>query len=487
MRSVKPILWSRPTSDGLHQIKIRITENRKSKYVDIGVKIHQSDWNENKNRVKTNHPDSVEINQLIDTFLSRYYSKEEVYKKETISGNGTLRLLFEMRIRDFESQSRMAAVRRCNTLLGHLTILKFDIVPVRELTMSHRQRLDSYFITELKIESSTRHTYHKVLKTSLRYASGLPKYFGGSKEDIYYNHSVSYRTKTKISLNDDEIQKMFEATSYTGLTEKERFATLLFLFSFSTMGMRFKDVLLLRWKNFEDGDLRYEMSKNKLDKLVELDAHIANILKYFLPPELYVNPVIDFDHKEPKFKNHLSAKIYSLEYKFYELKMKQTQVFLMSSITSKKIKLPEESPEVEKILMEKDSYLIQLIIEYSQKNNDYVFTKKFEGDLDYKQIYNRAGSFNAVVNLDLKSVSKRLSIREFSFHSARHTFAYISRKLQHDIYLISKCLGHSSVAITEKYLRTFDDREVFVVNKDIVKLVGGRYKQPPFLLQPTNS
>jgi integrase len=475
MRSVKPILWSRPTSDGLQQIKIRITENRKSNYVDIGVKVHQSDWNENKNRVKTNHPDSVEINQLIDTFLSRYYSKEEVYKKETISGNGTLRLLFEMRIRDFESQSRMAAVRRYNTLLGHLTILKFDTVPVRELTMSHRQRLDSYFITELKIESSTRHTYHKVLKTSLRYASGLPKYFGDSKEDIYYNHSVSYKTKTKISLNDEEIHKMFEASNYPGLSEKERFATLLFLFSFSTMGMRFKDVLLLRWGNFEDGNLRYEMSKNKRDKLVKLDTHLANILKYFLPQELYLNPIIDFEIKEPKFKNKLSSRIYSLENKYYELKMNQMQLNLLSSITSKKTQHPE-SPEVKKILLEKDSLLIQLIIEYSKKNNEYIFTNKFEGNLDFKQIYNRAGSFNAVINLDLKSVSKRLSIREFSFHSARHTFAYLSRQLKHDIYLISKCLGHSSLSITEQYLRTFDDPEVFEVTDSIVELVGGFYK-----------
>jgi hypothetical protein len=50
MRTIRPILWSRPTTDGTHQIKIRITENRKSSYVDIGLKVKKSEWNERTNK-----------------------------------------------------------------------------------------------------------------------------------------------------------------------------------------------------------------------------------------------------------------------------------------------------------------------------------------------------------------------------------------------------------------------------------------------------
>ena len=43
MKSIKPILWSRPTSDGEYQIKIRITENRKPIYINVGIKIKKGD------------------------------------------------------------------------------------------------------------------------------------------------------------------------------------------------------------------------------------------------------------------------------------------------------------------------------------------------------------------------------------------------------------------------------------------------------------
>jgi integrase/recombinase XerD len=475
MRSVKPILWSRPTSDGQFQIKIRITENRKPSYINVGIKVKKSDWNENKNRVKNSHPNSERMNQLIETFLSRYFGGEQLIKKESIQGNGSLGLLFEMRIRDFESQSRMAAVRRYNTLLGHFKLLNFDTIPIKELTISHRQRLDSFFIGELKIESSTRHTYHKVIKTSLRYAAGLPNYFQPPLEDIYYNHSVQYSAKTKVSLKGSEIHKMFDSTNYRVLTEKQRFSTLLFLFSFSTMGMRFKDLLLLKWGNLKSGELKYIMSKNKREMQVKLNGNNVNILKYFLPSDLYINPIDNNFLEKPNFKNTLSNQIYNIENEFYNLKMRQKQLNIMSSISSKKME-HLESPEIKKIIPIRDELLIELIRQYAKTNNSHIFSIKFNENLNYKQIYNQSASLNAVINLELKGVAKIFGINDFSFHSARHTFAYLSRQLKHDIYLISKCLGHSSLSITEQYLRTFQEEEVFDVNDSLVDLVSGFYK-----------
>ena len=475
MKSIKPILWSRPTSDGHHQIKIRILENRKSKYINIGIKVKKSDWNENKNRVKTSHPNSENFNYLIDTFLSRYFGGEQLVKNESLTGNGTLGLLFKMRIKDFESQSRMSAVRRYNTLLIHFNTLNLDIVPLKELSIAHRQRLDNFFISELKIESSTRHTYHKAIKTALNYARGLPNYFQISNEDIYFNHKVQFKPKIKVSLTSNEIHKMFDSTNFRFNSEKQTFAIQLFLFSFSTMGMRFKDVLFLKWGNIKSGDLSYVMSKNNRDMNVKLNGNIVNILKYFLPSELYMNPFINFKLSKPKFNNPLSIEIYELESEFYDLKGQQMNLNLMQSISSRKYN-HLESPKLKKIIKYRDSLLILLIQQFAKTNNGYIFTNKFDDNLNYQQIYDRAGSLNAMINLDLKGVAKIFEIREFSFHSARHTFAYLSRQNKTDIYLISKCLGHSSLSITEQYLRTFEDQEVYDVNDSMVDLISSFYK-----------
>ena len=342
-------------------------------------------------------------------------------------------------------------------------------------TNSNILGINTYFITELKIESSTRHSYHKAIKTTLNYAKGLPNSFQLPKDDIYFNHKVQYKPKIKVSLKSIEIHKMFDSTNYGFLTEKEAFAIHLFLFSFSTMGMRFKDVLLLKWGNIKSGDLTYVMSKNERDMRVKLNGNIVNILKYFLPSELYINPFIKNKIEEPKFKNSLSIQIYKLESEFYFLKTQQMTLDTISSITSKKIK-HSESPKVKKIIEKRDSLLIELIQQYAKTNDSYIFTNKFDDDLNYQQIYNRAGSLNAIINLDLKSVSKLFGIREFSFHSARHTFAYLSRQNKTDIYLISKCLGHSSLSITEQYLRTFEDQEVYDANDSMVTFINQFYK-----------
>jgi len=476
MRSVKPILWSRPTSDGQYQIKIRITENRKPTYINVGIKVKKGDWNENKDRVKTSHPNSEYFNNLIETFLSRYFGGEQLIKKDSIQGNGTLGLLFEMRIKDFESQSRMSAVRRYHTLLKHFKTLNFDKIQVKELSIAHRQRLDSFFISELKIESSTRHSYHKAVKTSLNYAKGLPNFFQLPKDDIYFNHKVQYKPKIKVSLKSNEIHKLFDSTNYGLHTEKQTFATHLFLFSFSTMGMRFKDVLLLKWENIKSGDLKYVMSKNQREMKVKLNGNIVNILKFFLPSQFYINPFINYKIEDPKFKNSLSAEIYKLESEFYNLKVQQSNLDIMASITSRKIK-HAESTKVEKIIEKRDYLLIELIQQYARTNDGYIFTDKFDKKLNYQQIYNRAGSLNAIINLELKGVSKLFGISEFSFHSARHTFAYLSRQNKTDIYLISKCLGHSSLSITEQYLRTFEDQEVYDANDSMVAFISQFYKQ----------
>jgi integrase len=45
-------------------------------------------------------------------------------------------------------------------------------------------------------------------------------------------------------------------------------------------------------------------------------------------------------------------------------------------------------------------------------------------------------------------------------HTARHTFADLARQGDADLYSISKALGHSSLAITEKYIKGFDQDAV---------------------------
>jgi integrase len=378
------------------------------------------------------------------------------------------------RIDDFYSQSRMAAVRRYTTLLEHLTTLKLHTVKVGELNIGHRQTLDHYFINVLGIANSTRHTYHKVIKTSLRYAQGYPNLFKMPEMDIYFNHKVTHKPRIKVSLKSSEIHEMIEAVNYNQLTDKERFATLLFLFSFSTMGMRFKDVVKLKWQDLKNGYIEYVMSKNQREMKVKLNERIVNILKYFLPKDVYQNPF--YKGLEPAdLTNSDSKRLYRLEEEYYSLKVKQSTTKIMGSIMRHKPDVNED-PKVLKVLAQRDELLEEIIIKHAKTARGFIFAPNLKETMTLEQLYNRVGSLNAIVNLDLKDMSRKLNIREFSFHSARHTFAYLSRQNKTDIYMISKCLGHSSLAITEQYLREFEDQEVYDANDKMVDFINQFYK-----------
>ena len=74
-----------------------------------------------------------------------------------------------------------------------------------------------------------------------------------------------------------------------------------------------------------------------------------------------------------------------------------------------------------------------------------------------RKLYNAIASQNALVNKNLKKVASRAGIScNLSFHIARHSFADIARQKGWDVYLISKALGHSSIKVTENYLKGFD-------------------------------
>jgi integrase len=70
-------------------------------------------------------------------------------------------------------------------------------------------------------------------------------------------------------------------------------------------------------------------------------------------------------------------------------------------------------------------------------------------------------SANALINKYLKKIRERGEIEtHISFHIARHSFADFWRKSGGSLYSLSKMLRHSSLSITEQYLKSFDAETV---------------------------
>ena len=155
-------------------------------------------------------------------------------------------------------------------------------------------------------------------------------------------------------------------------------------------------------------------------------------------------------------RNYFLASYYMAGMRFADVCMLTTKniqdnrIRYVMSKTGRRISLPL-SDGLKAILEEYDAfnkapgdYLLPLL----HKGRDYSTPAKLSGGI---------GSKNTIVNKNLKILADMIGFDgKLTFHIARHSFADISRKKGVNVYDISKLLGHSSISITEQYLRSID-------------------------------
>ena len=90
----------------------------------------------------------------------------------------------------------------------------------------------------------------------------------------------------------------------------------------------------------------------------------------------------------------------------------------------------------------------------------FLFPMLADGDdADPVRLRRRIASWNARVNVALKTLATAAEIDQadrVSFHASRHAYAVFAASKSGDLFAISKALGHSSLQVTQQYLRSFD-------------------------------
>jgi integrase len=103
------------------------------------------------------------------------------------------------------------------------------------------------------------------------------------------------------------------------------------------------------------------------------------------------------------------------------------------------------------------------------KGKDFVFPYVKEIPEDKRQYIKLIDVYNVIVNRNLKVVAALAEIKPFTFHQARHSFAYHLKKVASSIGVIADSLGHSNTRTTEIYLKALDDE---FLDKEIQKVYG---------------
>jgi integrase/recombinase XerD len=114
--------------------------------------------------------------------------------------------------------------------------------------------------------------------------------------------------------------------------------------------------------------------------------------------------------------------------------------------------------------------ILELYRKPDTKPTDLIFPILDKVYADPMELRKKIGSKNAQINLKLKDIAEAAGIQaNVSFHVSRHSWAHFSLTKGMDLYSISKALGHSDLAVTQDYLKSFDEE---LLDKSMKGLYG---------------
>lgn len=480
--TIQPILWYRPLKNGHHQIKIRVTEHGKVKYYPTGISIPKSQWNDKSREIRKSNPESDQLNSIIQskvytTSMSINNRRSEKVTSKVVSklkskpleSLKTIGDLFIYHIDTQNSEGKVGNRKKYSTVLNHLNQCRLDLVGIDEFDSTHRIQFNDYLTNIARVQKHGAHTYNKVLKRVLSNAieTGLR-----TNAHPYSGYRTPVpKSKTPRFLSDEKLYMMKEhLINHRMALNLESVTISAYLFSVYSYGMRFGDVVRLKWTDIKDNYIEYVMSKTDTHVKIPLAPEHYELLKLFLPekyyPRIFVEGkfISDQLNAEGTFEKHpvleFEKVYYQLRMKYFERLDKVTpKPTSIEKIRELELLTKDEKDLLKTTLSSRDSILKQIVMDYSRSSNDYIFPLLENQRMTKEEEYAQVSSKNALVNKKLKLIAKKLNVSPFSFHSARHSFSVSAYQETGNVFEISKMLGHASLDITTKYLQQFDTKK----------------------------
>lgn len=325
MASIKLVLRiNQEDKTGHSPLYIRVIKDRKAKFITTGVKLKQSEWDDSKQKIKKNHPNSARMNAFIAQKIADAEGivADHERKRKSISARKLKEVIKGKDMANFFEY----AYNRCERIKGTVSIAtyrnykqyigKFEkFIGNREvyfddITVTTLKDYINHMSNNLKNGATTVHYSLLILSVMFRDAQRedvIP-------ENIYPFSKVRVkRDKGKrLYLNKEQIEKLRTLKiEYKG---KDGVFRDMFIFAVYAGGLRFSDVVSLKWKNYDEKEQRITKDIRKTKrihnfKIGQLAIDILNQYKTAISrPDDFVFPIIEdvelFDANE-EYKAHI--------------------------------------------------------------------------------------------------------------------------------------------------------------------------------------
>lgn len=317
MTTVEVVCYKyKPLKNGELPLKIRVTKDRKVRYVSLGVSTKREHWDFKKNQPKPDCPNREQLEKLIATKVSevkveivelksegRDYTATSLLQKVS-SNSRTIQVneLFLEHIKYLGEMKRtgyMLSIKQTyNSLLKFCGSLQ---IPFSEINIGWLKRYETWLRKQDKSENTIGIRFR-----NLRMIYNLAIEKGAVKKELYpfdsYKVAKLHKETVKRAITKEDI---IAVVNYP--TEGKDFYTILsvalFSFSYYMGGINFVDMAYLTAKNIVGGRLVYY--RKKTGKLINLPlgTDALKILEHYNKQGVaYIFPILSSIHKTEQMK-----------------------------------------------------------------------------------------------------------------------------------------------------------------------------------------
>jgi integrase len=252
---------SKKDRSDLAPIFLRIISCYNVKYVSLGRKLHGRFWNKERGQVRRNHPDSTELNDYLEQFLT--IARDQYRRGYFDAGSRGTKALepdllsFLDTVISHHNQAEQFRTRQKYVTLRNRLIefRKTNRIPFDAIDKTFVQEFDSFLQLECDNGTNTRIKYLDQLRRTIN---------RGIEEGLLF---VQPFPKLKMRKEETEkrrlsIEQIESLQRYAPAANTPRYiAKNMFLLSFFIGGSRFEDTLLLEWHHIQGGDIHFTMGK----------------------------------------------------------------------------------------------------------------------------------------------------------------------------------------------------------------------------------
>lgn len=315
MATYNAVLNSKPKADGTSTIMIRVTENRKHKYFASGYSVKAKDWNPKprqandgfKQYVRKNHREHKAINKAIHDKIKEIREKVNDLQVKTPGNikravNGDTKsdsfISFYEKHVDYlgANPESYGTWKNMNSKLNKLkNYLNEEDLTFDEIDHAFLDGYREYLYSignGVNTVSRNLQDIGSVLKLAI--IQGKAK----QERNPFFTYKLERKKKMKTVLNDEDFKALVSLSLKEGslIWHVRNY----FLLGFYLHGIRVGDFIQLKFSNFENGRLIYEMDKTDTVMSIKITDKAKAILVHYLndessEPDDYIFPLLSKD------------------------------------------------------------------------------------------------------------------------------------------------------------------------------------------------